>query len=322
MSSRITILFLDTTHPRLPEILTNAGFECDYSFNSDIEEIYKILPNYQGIILRSRVKIDKSFIDHAPNLKFIGRVGAGLENIDTDNAQQKGIICINSPEGNRDAVGEHALGMLLSLFNNINRANAEVREGKWLREENRGIEISGKTVGIIGYGNMGSAFAQRLKGFNANVIAYDKYKFKYSDDFVTEKSLNELFEQTDILSLHVPLTEETNYMVNNEFIQKFRKNIYIINTARGKVIKTDDLVNKMKTGKVLGAALDVLEYEKASLENLQFEGSSIPEPLKYLIQSDKTVLTPHIAGWTIESNSKLSEVLAEKIVALFGKQPI
>ncbi|OFX84971.1 MAG: hydroxyacid dehydrogenase [Bacteroidetes bacterium GWF2_33_16] len=319
MEKKFKILFLDTTHPRLPEMLINAGFECHNSFKSSVNEIKEIISNYKGIILRSRIKIDKTLMDEGVNLKFIGRVGAGLENIDTEYAEKKGIQCINSPEGNRDAVGEHALGMLLCLLNNITKANSEVREGIWLREENRGLEIKGKTIGIIGYGNMGTAFAQRLKGFGANVIAYDKYKSNYSDDFVTERQLVDLFEQSDILSLHVPLTEETHYMVNNEFINQFKKDIYIINTARGKVLNTDDLVLNMKKGKVLGAVLDVLEYEKASLEGLNYE-TEIPESLKYLIQSKNTILTPHIAGWTKESNIKLSEILAEKIINAFGKQ--
>ena len=316
MTKNLQILFIDSTHTRLPEKLSESGFICDYKPNMDIDKIKSIIPNYDGIIIRSKLKIDKSIIDIATNLKFIGRVGAGLENIDVGYAESKGVKCFNSPEGNRDAVGEQALGMLLTLFNNIIKADYEVRNGMWLREENRGLEIKGKTVGIIGYGNMGGAFAQRLKGFEASVIAYDKYKFNYSDDFVTEKSLTDLFEQSDILSLHVPLTDETKFMVNNKFINQFKKNIYIINTARGKVLKTDDLVRNMKSGKVLGAALDVLEYEQVSFENLH-SNKNLPEAFQYLINSEKIVLTPHIAGWTQESNIKLSEFLADKIIKEF-----
>jgi len=319
MDNKLKVLFIDTTHPRLPEMLKEAGFECHESFDSDLDKIKELIGDYDGIIIRSRIKIDKTLIDLGKKLKFIGRVGAGLENIDTEYAEKKGITCINSPEGNRDAVGEHALGMLLCLLNNIARANTEVRQGKWIREGNRGLEIKGKTVGIIGYGNMGSAFAQRLKGFGANVIAYDKYKFNYTDDFVTEKTLDNVFEQTDILSLHVPLTNETEYMVNSNFIKKFKKDIYLINTARGKVVKTDDLVSQIKEGKVLGAALDVLEYEETSLESLNSENKK-SEAFKFLINSDKVILTPHIAGWTRESNVKLSEVLANKIISAFGKK--
>lgn len=317
-NKQLKVLFVDSTHQRLPEMLKKAGFYVDYNPDKVTpENITEIIPGYDGIIIRSKMKIDKKIIDIASNLKFIGRVGAGLENIDVDYAESKGIKCFNSPEGNRDAVGEQALGMLLTLFNNIIKADLEVRNGQWLREENRGLEIKGKTVGIIGYGNMGSAFAQRLKGFEANVIAYDKYKFDYSDEYVKEKTLNDLFEQTDILSLHVPLTYETKFMICNEFINKFKKNIYIINTARGKVLKTNDLVKNMVSGKVLGAALDVLEYEKVSFENLHSD-NKLPDAFEYLIKSNKVVLTPHIAGWTNESNVKLSEFLAKKVIKEFA----
>ena len=248
MNKKLQVLFVDSTHDRLPEKLTTAGFICDYQPQIELNKIKDIIHKYDGVIIRSKIKLEKDIIDQATNLKFIGRVGAGLENIDVEYAESKGIKCFNSPEGNRDAVGEQAVGMLLTLFNNILKADFEVRNGKWLREDNRGLEIKGKTVGIIGYGNMGGAFARRLKGFDANVIAYDKYKFDYSDEFVTEKTLEDLFEQTDILSLHVPLTDETHFMVCDEFINKFKKDIYIINTARGKVLKTDDLVKNMKTG--------------------------------------------------------------------------
>lgn len=310
------VLFVDSTHYRLPEKLSQSGFNCDYKSDITPENIIKIIPKYDGVIIRSKIKIDKTIIDAATNLKFIGRVGAGLENIDVEYATQKGVKCFNSPEGNRDAVGEQALGMLLTLFNNILKADAEVRAGKWIREGNRGLEIKGKTVGIIGYGNMGGAFAQRLKGFEANVIAYDKYKINYSDEFVAEKELEDLFEQTDILSLHIPLTEETKFIVNDKFINRFKNDIYIINTARGKVLKTEDLVKNMKSGKVLGTALDVLEYEQVSFENLH-SGNDLPEAFQYLIKSNNVVLTPHIAGWTHESNIKLSEYLADKIIKEF-----
>ncbi|MDA3952054.1 MAG: NAD(P)-dependent oxidoreductase [Bacteroidales bacterium] len=310
------ILFIDSTHNRLPEKLTQSGFNCDYKPDIKSDDIIKIISKYDGIILRSKIKIDKPIIDKATKLKFIGRVGAGLENIDVEYANIKNIKCFNSPEGNRDAVGEQALGMLLTLFNNILKADFEVRSGKWIREGNRGLEIKGKIIGIIGCGNMGGAFAQRLKGFEAKVIAYDKYKFGYSNEFVTEAGLEDLFKQTDILSIHVPLTEETEFMVNDEFINRFKKDIYIINTARGKVLKTDDLVKNMKSGKVIGAALDVLEYEQMSFENLH-SSNDLPEAFKYLIKSSNVVLTPHIAGWTQESSLKLSKYLADKIIKEF-----
>ena len=317
MNNITKILFVDSTHPILPEKLSNAGFLCDYKPEIHEDEIIKTISEYSGLIIRSKIKIDKTIIDNAINLKFIGRVGAGLENIDTKYAESKGIKCFNSPEGNRDAVGEHALGMLLCLLNNIIKADGEIRNGQWIREGNRGIEIKGKTVGIIGYGNMGSAFAQRLKGFGAQVIAYDKYKFNYSDDFVTEKTLNDIFNETDILSLHLPLTDETHFMVDDKFIHHFKKDIYIINTARGKVIKTDDLVRNLQSGKVKGAALDVLEYERTSFESLHSD-EKLPTAYDYLIKSNRVVLTPHIAGWTHESNIKLSEFLADKIIQTFG----
>jgi len=310
------ILFVDSTHSILPDKLTKAGFICDYKPEINGTEIINIIPSYEGLIIRSKIKIDKAFIDKATNLRFIGRVGAGLENIDVEYAEKKGIKCFNSPEGNRDAVGEHALGLLLCLLNNVLKADAEVRKGLWIREKNRGTEIKGKTVSIIGYGNMGGAFAQRLRGFGAHVIAYDKYKFNYSDEYVTEKTLNDIFEETDILSLHIPLTDETQFMINDHFINQFKKNIYLINTARGKVVKTDDLIKNIRSGKVIGAALDVLEYEQTSFENLH-SAEKIPETFEYLTKSDRVLLTPHIAGWTHESNIKLSEFIADKIIRTF-----
>ena len=236
-----------------------------------------------------------------------------MENIDVDYAVRRGIRCLNSPEGNRDAVGEHALGMLLSLMDHIVVADRQVRYGHWLREANRGDEIKGKTVGIIGYGNMGSAFSQRLKGFEANVISYDKYKKDYSDGNTRETAMEELFEECDILSLHIPLTEETDGMVDDAFLKRFRKNIRLINTARGKIVRTGDLVKNMVSGKVIGAALDVLEYEDTSFEAL---AEDLPAELSYLTASDRVILTPHIAGWTHESNIKLATVLVEKIRTL------
>jgi D-3-phosphoglycerate dehydrogenase len=265
--------------------------------------------------LRSKFKITAAIIDSAPNLKCIARVGAGMENIDVAYATQKGIACVNSPEGNRDAVAEHTIGMLLCLFNNITKANAEVKSGKWLREENRGIELHGKTIGIIGYGNMGTAFAQRLQGFGVKVLAYDKYKTNFGTEFVKETYLEEIFQQANVLSIHTPLTEETNYLINDAFLNSFKKNIYIINTARGKCLNTADLVKSIENKKVLGACLDVLEYEAVSFEGIDYK--KIPQPMQYLLKSDKVVLTPHIAGWTKESNIKLAEFLAEKIIAVF-----
>ncbi len=310
------VLIVDSTHPLLPERLRTAGFEVNYNSFITINEIETIIHQYDGIVLRSKIQMRKEIIEKAKKLKFIARVGSGLENIDLKFARDRNIICFNAPKGNRDAVGEHTIGILLAMVNKISKADFEVKSGQWQREANRGYEIMGKTVGIIGYGNMGSAFAQRLKGFGVNVIAFDKYKFNYSNEYVNETSLIEIFEKTDILSLHVPLTEETKYMVNNSFLASFSKNIFVINTARGAVIKTDDLVNNMKQAKVLGAALDVLEYEKGTFEELHNEG--LPEAYNYLINHQRVVLTPHIAGWTFESELKLSEIIAEKIIRAFG----
>lgn len=311
------VAFIDSVHPLLQAELEKNGFSCDMLFELSNEEIISKLHAYEGAVVRSKFRISKAIIDKAAKLEFIARAGAGMENIDVEYAESKGIRCLHAPEGNRDAVGEQAVGMLLMLFNNLCRADREVREGKWIREGNRGIELMGKTVGIIGYGNMGSAFAQRLKGFGVKVLAYDKYKTGFGNEFVTEAMPDDLFNEADVLSLHVPLTDETRYLVNDEFINKFKKNIFIINTARGKILNTSDLVKNMRSGKVKGACLDVLEYEAVSFENI--EATTLPEPFQYLIKSDKIVLSPHIAGWTHESNEKIALALARKIIALYNK---
>ena len=313
---RLRVLFIDSTHPRLLEMLEKAGFNCQYTPELSKNEMLDIFDQFDGFIIRSKFTLSQTELDKATRLKFIGRVGAGLENIDVPYAESKGITCFNAPEGNRDAVGEHAVGMLLCLFNNLCRCNAEVSNGMWRREENRGLEIKGKTVGIIGYGNMGNAFAQRLKGFGCRVIAYDKYKFNYSDEFCEEKQLEYLFENCDILSLHTPQTEETMFMVNDDFLGKFKKPFFLINTARGKIVKISDLVKHLKTGQVRGACLDVLEYEKASFEDLH--ANELPADFKFLIDAENVLLSPHVGGWTHESNIKLSEVTAQKIIDKFA----
>ena len=304
------IAILDKVHPIIMETLEKYNTEIDFHYNTSLSDFKSIIHQYDGIILRSRLKMDEALLKLAKNLKFIGRPGAGLENIDTDYCKKNNIQVFRSPEGNMDAVGEHALGMLLSLFNNLNRSVLEVKQGKWLREENRGIELKTKTVGILGYGFMGQTFSKKLSGFGVNVIAYDKYKTNFSNEFATEVSLEELFKQTNVLSIHTPLTPETIKMVDSNFIQKFKKNIFIINTARGKSLVTTDLVQQIKKGKVLGTCLDVLEYESSSFEFLD----NIPEPLSYLLNSDKAIVTPHIAGWTHEAKYKMGKVLVDKIV--------
>jgi D-3-phosphoglycerate dehydrogenase len=308
------ILHLDTNHKLLMSQLNELGFINHEDYNSSKEMIEIKIQDYDGIILRSRFSIDKQFIDAAKKLKFIGRVGAGLENIDCDYAEKKGITLIAAPEGNRNAVGEHTLGMLLSLFNKLNKADVEVRLGKWLREENRGVELDGKTVGIIGYGNMGKAFAQKLRGFNVEVLCYD-IKNHVGNENAKQVSLIEFQEKVDVVSLHTPQTPLTLNMINSEFINQFKKPFWFINTARGKSVVTADLVEALKTGKILGAGLDVLEYEKTSFENLFV--TEMPEPFKYLIESENVLLTPHIAGWTIESKEKLAQVIVNKIKAKF-----
>lgn len=315
MPSPIEVLFIDSVHPLLQKELEAKDFICHLQYEWTREKIGEELHHFDGVVIRSRIKLDKELIGKGTKLKFIARAGAGMENIDVAYAESKGIKCISSSEGNRDAVAEHTLGMLLCLFNNICRADKEVRQGLWIREGNRGVELQGKTVGIIGYGNMGSAFAQRLKGFDCTVLAYDKYKKNYSDEYIKETTLEEVFEKTDVLSIHLPLTEETNKIVNRGFLEKFKRNIYFINTSRGKQVVTDDLVSCMESGKVIGACLDVMEYESLSFEGL--DKNNLPPSFRYLTASDRVVLTPHIAGWTYESNEKISAALARKILELF-----
>jgi D-3-phosphoglycerate dehydrogenase len=307
----VRILFLDTNHPILLEKLRANGFLCDEAYALSKAEVEQKLHVYHAVVIRSRFRIDQGFIDAGTNLRCIARAGAGMENIDVAYAESKGIRCVHAPEGNRDAVGEHALGMLLALMNNLTRADRQVRLGKWEREDNRGYELQGKTLGLIGYGNMGSAFAQRLKGFDVRILAYDKYKTDFGTRDVQETTMQELFAESDVLSLHVPLTEETYYMVNDAFLDSFTKPIWFINTARGKVVDTSALVRHLQSGSVRGACLDVLEYEKISFEDI--DATQLPEPLQYLMQSDRVILSPHIAGWTMESHRKIAEVLADKI---------
>ena len=308
------ILHLDKNHSLLINQLNDLGFTNHEDYSSSKLEIENIINPYNGIVIRSRFSIDKQFIDAATNLKFIARVGAGLENIDCKYAEKKNIKLIAAPEGNRNAVSEHALGMLLSLFNKLNKADAEVRNGKWLREDNRGVELDGKTIGLIGYGNMGKAFAKKLRGFDVEVLCYD-IKSNVGDENATQVSLRKLQEKADVISLHTPQTKLTINMVNSTFINKFKKPFWFINTARGKSVVTADLVSALKSGKILGAGLDVLEYEKASFETLFSQ--DLPEAFKYLIQAKNVLLTPHVAGWTFESNQKLAQTIVDKIKAAF-----
>ncbi|WP_298118789.1 2-hydroxyacid dehydrogenase [Flavobacterium sp.] len=308
----IKILHIDSNHPLLWNQLEQAGFTNEEDFTSTKEEVESKIKNYNGIVIRSRFKIDKTFLDKATNLQFIARVGAGLESIDCDYAIEKGIQLIAAPEGNSNAVGEHALGMLLSLMNKLNRADKLVREGKWIREGNRGYELEGKIIGIIGYGNMGKSFAKKLRGFDVKVICHDILE-NVSDENATQVSLQELQKQADVLSLHLPWTPQTDKMVNTEFINSFAKPFWFINTSRGKNVVTADLVAALESEKILGAGLDVLEYEKLSFENL-FIDSEKPAAFQYLLDSEKVLLTPHIAGWTFESHEKLAQTIVDKII--------
>jgi len=311
----MNILHIDKNHPILINQLNDIGFSNDEDYTSSKLEIEQKIASYDGIVIRSRFKIDPQFIDAATKLKFIARVGAGLESIDCEYAEKKGIHLIAAPEGNRNAVGEHALGMLLSLFNKLNKADSEIRQGKWFREENRGLELDGKTIGLIGYGNMGKSFAKKLRGFDVEVICYD-IKIDVGDENCTQVSLKELQEKADVLSLHTPFNTLSHNMVNEKFINNFAKPFWLINTARGTAVVTKDLAIALQNKKILGAGLDVLEYEKGSFENL-FENDTLPEAFEYLINSENVLLSPHVAGWTEESKIKLAQTIIDKVKTTF-----
>lgn len=309
------VLHLDTNHACLMEDLASMGCENFEDYKNSKSEVEKIIHQYDGIVIRSRFKIDKTFIDAATNLKFIARVGAGLESIDCDYAKSKGIHLIAAPEGNMNAVGEHALGMILALLNNLKKADLEIRNGHWIREGNRGLELEGKTIGLIGYGNMGKSFAKKLKGFDCKVICYDILP-NVGDENCEQVDLETLQKETDVLSIHTPHNALSFKMINSDFINQFKKSFYLINTARGTAVVTNDLVAALKTKKILGACLDVLEYEKTSFENM-FENENLPEAFTYLIESNKVLLSPHIAGWTIESKFKLAKTISQKVKNIF-----
>ena len=308
------ILLLDKNHPLISEQLLEKNFILEEDFISSYEQVLEKIDKYEGVIIRSRIPLDERLLEKGKNLKFIARVGAGMENIDVLKAQELGIKLINSPEGNRDAVAEHCLGMLLVLMNRLFISANEVKNNIWLREENRGEEIKGKTFGLIGYGNMGKALAKRLSGFGCEVIFYD-IKPNLSDGFAKQVSLEELQANADILSLHIPLNDKTHYIIDEKFISEMKKSFYFINTSRGKNVKTSALIDGLKSGKVRGACLDVLEYEKSSFENLELEN----DDLQYLLNSEKVIVTPHIAGWTHQSKIKLAQTIVDKILAEISK---
>lgn len=311
------VAFLDSVHPILDERLKASGYNCQHLEGISLEDIRPHLLDVDGIVIRSRFPMDESILTFAPKLKFIARSGAGMENIDLDYCAKREIVLFNAPEGNRNAVGEHALGMLLSLFNKLHTADREVRAGKWQREANRGVELDGKTVGIIGFGNNGSAFARKLAGFDVKILAYDKYKTGFGSDRIHECGLNDLFREADVISFHIPQNEETLFFGNDEFFSSFHKPIWVLNLSRGKIVKTSALVKALKSERVLGAGLDVLEYEKSSFES--FFSQDLPEDFKYLLASDRVILSPHVGGWTAESYFKLSDVLASKIINHYGE---
>lgn len=310
------ILFIDPTEPELWMKLQALGYHCIDLKTADKATVFEALPQAFGVVVRSRLQLDRTFIDQAKQLAFIARSGVGVEHIDLDYAAKKNIKVMTSPEGSRDAVGEHTMGLLLMLMNNLARADRQVRQGQWIRGGNRGYEIKNKTVGIIGYGNMGKAFAKRLQGFGCEVIAYDKYKENYGDEYAAAVSLEELQSRADVISLHIYYIPENFHFINEGFINAFAKPIWIVNTARGLVLKTDDLVNALDSGKVLGAALDVNEYEDQSFA--KFDPLNQPAPFQRLLEMQNVVLNPHIGGWTYESEAGHARVLAEKIEAAFG----
>jgi D-3-phosphoglycerate dehydrogenase len=300
------ILIVDDLHPIFIEQAEALGYECNYQPKFTLADTLEVLADYEGLAVRSKFLVDKSLLDAATKLRFVCRAGAGMDNIDEAYAAQKGITLINAPEGNKDAVGEHVIGMLLCLMNNLNRADAEVRAGLWQREANRGHELKGKTVGIIGYGFMGQSLARKLSGFDVNVIAYDKYKTGFSDRYAREVSMEEIVKHSDVLSLHIPLTNETNQLVDDEYLFHFKKPIFLVQTSRGKVVKTQAVLNAIRSGKILGACLDVLEVEK-------FPALGEQDWFDELKASGKVLLSPHVAGWTFDSYRRISEVMAEKL---------
>ena len=308
------VVFLDTVHPILSERLQAAGYTCIEAGNLPVSECQRLVGDATGIVIRSRFTMDSNFLQHAPQLRFIARSGAGMENIDVDYCAKRGIVLHNAPEGNRQAVAEHALGMLLSLLNKLHTADLQVRNGKWDREGNRGHELNGKTIGIIGYGNNGSAFAKVLRGFDVRILAVDKYKQGFGNDFVEESTLSRLYAEADVVSFHIPQNEETMYMADTRFFEQFRKPIYLLNLSRGKIVRTEALVDALKSGSVIAAGLDVLEYEQKSFE--AFFQQALPAAFDYLVQSDRAILSPHVGGWTEESYYKLSAVLADKILGI------
>jgi len=310
------VLHIDENHPLLLDNLAQAGFKNTKAYKQSKEEILKRIDQFEGLIIRSRFPIDAAFLAQATNLKFIGRVGAGVENIDITKAQEKGIQLFAAPLGNGNAVGEHALGMLLSLFNKLHLGNQSIRDGNWLREHHRGLELEGKTIGIIGYGTMGKSFAKKLQGFDVKKVIFHDLLEMEKDQFATQVSLEELQATSDVLSLHTPQNRLTIGMINTKFINQMKNNFWLLNTARGSAVVTDALVDGLKNNKIHGAGLDVLEYESSSFENI-FKAQQDNPSFSYLLRSENVLLSPHIAGWTVESHRKLAQIISGKICSAF-----
>jgi len=303
------VLIVEKCHDILFDQLNKIGYDCEKKQKITQTELLEIIDQYYGLVVRSKIKVDKTLIDQAKRLHFVARVGSGMELIDTAYAKSKKIECINSPEGNRDSVAEHVVGCIISLLKNIHKSNRELKKGDWVREDNRGSELGSKTVGIIGFGNTGSALSEKLSGFNCKILAYDKYKSNFGDEFVLESKMSDIFAEADIVSIHLPLNEETNQIINSEFLNNFHKNIYFVNSSRGPIVNTLQFLDLMRAGNIVGAALDVFEYEPFFEEKSEQER----ELLEYYNQYDNLILTPHTAGLTTESYYKLAEILSQKI---------
>lgn len=313
----LRIVFTDPAHPYLPERLRTLGCHCVFLDRAGRDQILEALPAADGLVVRSRIRIDRELLARAPGLRFVARIGVGTEHIDLEACAERGVAVLTSPEGSRDTVAEHSVGLLLMLLNKLGVADRQVREGQWLREANRGTELRGKTVGILGYGNMGTAFARRMQGFGVRVMAYDKYKTNYGDEFAEAVDLGTLQAESEILSIHIPYMPSNHYFVDGSFLDAFARPLHLINTARGSVLHTAQLVERLEDGRVAGAALDVLEYEDQSFDHLGLD--TLPAPFQRLRQMDQVVLSPHIAGWSHEAKARHARVLAGKIENLLKK---